>query len=182
MLLIVVYVTQKTLDEYNSVIKTTVCPFCHCLGKLIFHGYLRGYSETSSAKIIRGRRIFCNKRKKATGCGRTFSLVLLDYIEGCSISSKTVSSVILRLLNNYSPAAIARDVLVCFSARYIYGLISRLFLRQSFLRSRLLTLRNYDDQLCSDPLYQTLHHLVTAFTDADNPIGHFQLYFQVSFF
>lgn len=175
-------VTEKTLNEYDRVVKHYACPSCRKTGKLIFHGYLRGYAETSSEQVIRGRRIFCNNRKKSRGCGKTFSLLLPDFIARCTITSATLSTVIALLLKSCSPAAVARKVLGSFSNRYIYGLLVRLRLRQSFLRSKLLTRHSYEKLSCADPLLQTLHHLTEAFPDEENPVSSFQIFFKTSFF
>jgi len=176
------FVSEKELDDFSGSIKQTVCPFCNMVGKLIFHGYLRGYSECSSCEVIRGRRVFCNNRKKSKGCGRTFSLLLLRFIRGCIIGSGTVTGVIRRLLDGETPAQIARDVLPDFSGGYIYRFISRLKLRQSFLRGMLLKLCPPCDCDEKDPLFQTMLHLVKAFSCSCNPVSDFQSCFQASFF
>jgi len=109
-------------------------------------------------------------------------LLLPDFIARHTITSATLSTVIALLLKSCSPAAIAKEVLGSFSVRYIYGLLVRLTLRQSFLRSTLLTRRSYEDLPCADPLLQTLRHFISVFSGDTNPVSSYQLYFQTSFF
>ena len=174
------FVSVEEINDFRGCIKQCVCPFCNMVGKLIFHGYLRGYSECSSEKVIRGHRIFCNNRKKSKGCGRTFSLLLLRFIRGCIIGSRTVTDVIKRLLDGETPAVIAR-YLPFFSSGYIYRFISGLRRRQSFLRGLLLKLCPPFDCKTKDPLLQTMNHLFEAFSCSCNPVRDFQSCFQVSF-
>jgi len=175
------FVTRKEMDDFAFKIKQTTCPFCKCIGRLIFHGYLRGYDEFSSKRIVRGRRIFCNNRKRSTGCGRTFSLCLIEFISGFTVSCRTVCSVIELVLDGASPPTIARDVLDHFSPHYVYFLITRLRLKQSFLRTQLSVIAAPQLEHISDPLLHTLLHLKAVFQDADNPVATFQHRFQVSF-
>ena len=172
---------KSELNDLKGSIKQCQCPFCRRVGRLIFHGYLRGYIENSSERVVRGRRIFCNNRKRSKGCGRTFSLLFLRFIRGYIIGSKTVSEVIKRLADGVVPAAVAREVLPFFSSGYIYGFMSRLRRRQSFLRSLLLKLCQPNDNKGTDPLLQTLRHLFHVFP-GDCTVSDFQSHFQVSFF
>lgn len=172
---------ENEINDFRGSIKQCQCPFCRMVGRLIFHGYLRGYSESSSERVIRGRRIFCNNRKRSRGCGKTFSLLFLRFIRGCIIGSKTVSEVIKRLAEGVVPAVVERNVLPFFSSGYIYGFMSRLRRRQSFLRSLLLKLCQPNDNKGTDPLLQTLRHLFNAFPGSCT-VNDFQSHFQVSFF
>ena len=176
------FISKSELNDFRGSIKQCQCPFCRGVGRLIFHGYLRGYSEDSSERVVRGRRIFCNNRKRSKGCGRTFSLLLLKFIRGCIIGSATVSDVIRRFLDGESPAKVAREVLPFFSSGYIYGFRSRLRRRQSFLRGQLLKLCQPNDNKGRDPLLQTLRHLFHAFSGSYDAVSNFQSHFQTSFF
>jgi hypothetical protein len=63
-------------------LKLTACPHCKRVGNLIRHGYVRGYDEKHPRdKTVRAWRIFCSNRKRATGCGRTFSVWLADKVK-----------------------------------------------------------------------------------------------------
>lgn len=89
--------------------------------------------------------------------------------------------VIELVLEEYSPAQIARDVLDKFSSHYVYFLLSRIRLRQSVLRTMLIKIAAPLVEEVSDPLLQTLKHMMVVFQDADNPVAAFQHHFQVSF-
>jgi len=174
------YVSEEDLEKFCDNIKQFECPFCHVIGRLILHGYLRGYSETSSLKIIRGRRVFCNNRKRSCGCGRTFSLLLLNFIRNFVISTTTVSKVLLNFLDGKSKALIARELLSGFSERYVYGFFSRLKLRQFFIREKLEKRSYPEENNFTNPLLQMISHL-TEFFPQNNIIKAFQHFFQVSF-
>ena len=178
---VMLYVTQDELSEFCESLKQFACPFCRTVGKLNRHGYLRGYSEVSSGRVVRGRRVFCNNRKRSSGCGKTFSLLLLSFIRGCIVGSKTVSELLLRLFRGEQPAGIAREILPHLSERYVYGLHSRLRLRQPFLRSSLITCSTPVENSSSNPLFQTLSHLYSIFFSKDNAVAAFQHCFQLSF-
>ncbi len=175
------FVTEKDINDFRVSIKQCACPFCKRVGRLIFHGFLRGYMESSSERVIRGRRIFCNNRKKSRGCGRTFSLLLVQFIKGFTITSYTVSRVIDLFLSHKTTAQIAGKVLSHFSCKYVYFLFSRFKLCQLFWRGKLILCRPPDELKSSNPLYKTFNHLKTLFSVADCPVGQFQHKFQYSF-
>jgi hypothetical protein len=81
------YRTEEEFEGIRSRLKNNPCPHCRITGCLILHGYLYGYKEdTSSKKVKRGHRIFCNNRlnRKVKGCGRTFSILISGFIK-CSL-------------------------------------------------------------------------------------------------
>ncbi len=64
-----------------AALKTTACPHCKRVGNLIRHGFLRGYDQTHQHQpTIRARRVYCSNRRRASGCGRTFSVWLANRI------------------------------------------------------------------------------------------------------
>ncbi len=67
--------SQEEFEAVLAKLKLTACPHCKSVGNLIRHGYLRGYDQKHQReKTVRAWRIFCSNRKRATGCGRTFSI------------------------------------------------------------------------------------------------------------
>ena len=53
------------------------CPHRLVAGFLILHSFLYGYRyPDSSARMLRGQRVFCSNRGRRKGCGRTFSVYL----------------------------------------------------------------------------------------------------------
>ncbi|MBU1913243.1 MAG: hypothetical protein KKB22_06915 [Candidatus Omnitrophica bacterium] len=148
------------------------------------HGYLYGYDENAfNKKIIRGRRIFCNNRKKhKPGCGRTFSVLAVNMLKNFSITADSLWQYLTGLLNitNKTNAFISLKFTLSISSAY------RLWKRFSISQSRI---RSYLVRLCPPPEcpdtpcagIQTISHLASAFPDSSCPIAAFQQRFQVSF-
>ena len=65
------------------------CPHCGKVGMLILHGFLRGYDEHKTFRVIKARRLFCSNRNRRTGCGRTSSCRLAIFLKNLLISTKT---------------------------------------------------------------------------------------------
>lgn len=67
--------SREEFERARSTLKVTPCPHCKAVGCLIRHGFLRGYDEQHRRhKAVRAWRVFCSNRKRAAGCGRTFSI------------------------------------------------------------------------------------------------------------
>jgi hypothetical protein len=70
-------------------LKLTPCPHCKVTGTLIRHGFLYGFDDTSpQRKTVRARRIFCSNRYRRPGCGRTFSVWIVDKIRRLSLTTR----------------------------------------------------------------------------------------------
>jgi hypothetical protein len=81
----------RSAEEWTAIaerLKQTACPRCKVAGTLIRHGCLYGYDESSpQRKTLRARRIFCSNRNARGGCGRTFSVWLVDKIRRLSLTT-----------------------------------------------------------------------------------------------
>ena len=53
-------------------------------------GFLRGYAERGSEQVLRGRRFFCSNRALRWGCGRTFSVALMNVLTGFVVRTLTL--------------------------------------------------------------------------------------------
>jgi len=62
-------------DEYRTHLKSVSCPHCRAVDNLNRHGFLRGYAEEGSDRVVRCWRIFCSNRGRRRGCGRTHSKI-----------------------------------------------------------------------------------------------------------
>lgn len=77
----VVYVTSAVdFDKHKSELKLRPCPHCCVVGCLIQHGYLRGHGDGSHDEVQRGWRVFCSDRHRRSGCGKTHSILLTEFI------------------------------------------------------------------------------------------------------
>jgi len=83
------FITKKEIATVGHHIKLTRCPHCGATGMLILHDYLYGYDETRSIRCIKARRVFCSNRNSRTGCGKTITYRLIDFLPHSLISSRT---------------------------------------------------------------------------------------------
>lgn len=91
------------LQDRSLAIKQARCPHCRRDGTLNAHGFLRGYAESGSARIVRGRRFFCSSRRAAhRGCGRTFSVLLQHHVTGFTVSTVTLLAFVLAIVGGAS--------------------------------------------------------------------------------
>ena len=79
--------TDEALQQYCYALKSRQCPHCAKAGFLVCHGFLRGYSATGSEQVVRGRRFLCSKRFRRSGCGRTYSVLLSEFIENFVVTA-----------------------------------------------------------------------------------------------
>jgi hypothetical protein len=166
-------------------LKLTACPHCQVVGALIRHGSLCGYDETSPRRqVVRARRIFCsNRRIGRPGCGKTFSVWLVDKIRRLSLTTGA--------LWRFLQQAVAVGILAAGRAvdrgrseRAWQRLWKRFVLAQTTIRTALhecgplLKQPTRAPPTPSDPPDQpsaeTIAHLRAAFADARCPIAAFQ--------
>ena len=151
-------------------IKLVACPHCRRCGALIGHGFLRGYAERGSERVVRGRRFFCSNRSLRGGCGRTFSVARTTLLAGFVVRTLTLLSFTLAVLGGATRrAAWLCEARGAFSLSSGYRLWRRLQAAQSALRARLC--REAPAPACAsrEPLSQLLAHvaLVAAEGEAD---------------
>jgi hypothetical protein len=85
------FVEQRAaLDSLLEKLPLLPCAHCGRCGNLIGHGFLRGYDEKNSERVVRGRRILCSGRGRKRGCGRTISTLLTHFIEHCVVTAATL--------------------------------------------------------------------------------------------
>lgn len=70
--------------------KALRCPHCGLYGTLNAHGWLFGYAEVGSTRVMRGRRLYCSDRFRRPGCGRTFSVLLSRVLAGFTVTTQTL--------------------------------------------------------------------------------------------
>lgn len=159
-------------------LKVTACPHCQAMGRLVRHGFLRGYDESSPReKTVRAQRIFCSNRNNRQGCGRTFSVWLADRIRRLSLSAGRLWMFLQAVVADGISAAIRR-VDCHLSDRQMQRLWKRFDLGQSLIRTALWQQGPPPEppaKSAQTPAAEVLAHLEAAFPDADCPIAAFQL-------
>jgi len=141
-------------------IKLVACPHCRQTGALIGHGFLRGYAERGSERVVRGRRVFCSNRALRGGCGRTFSVKLSTMLAGFMVRTlilwSFVKSVLAGLTRRAAWLGAASGALSLSSG---YRLWQRLRGAQSALRARLCREAPPPPSAAREPLAQLFTHL-----------------------
>lgn len=173
--------SRDALDQWRESLKSRQCPFCGHAGTLINHGYLRGYAETDSTRIVRGRRFFCSNRHRRPGCGGTFSVLLCTVIRRFSISANTLWGFISRLYEGEKTSVAWRLSAAGFSVRSGYRMRALLSNAQSRLRTVLCRIRPPPPCVSNEPLSQLTAHFCTAFPLSSCPPAEFQVVFQTPF-
>jgi transposase-like protein len=140
-------------------IKLVTCPHCRRSGALIGHGFLRGYAECGSERVVRGRRFFCSDRYLGEGCGRTFSVALTTVLAGFVVRTLTLLGFAQAVLAGLTRrAAWLRAARGAFSLSSGYRLWRRLQAAQSALRARLSREAAAPASAAREPLAQLLVH------------------------
>ena len=171
--------SMKDLTFFLNRLKMELCPHCKKAQSLNKHGPIKGNSEKSNVNdATRGHRIFCSNRHKRQGCGRTFQLLISDFISQYSITTASLWRLItLSVLGMHT-----YNIATCmtFSLSTLYRIIKTFSLRQSKIRTFLRVIRPPTDLNCTTPFQQTVNHLKTCFPGSRNPILDFQCRFQTA--
>lgn len=163
-------------------LKQTSCPHCKSVGTLNRHGTLSGFDDSNPQhKTIRARRVYCNKRRRHPGCGRTFSVWIPNKVRRLSFTTRTLWTFLQRAVVGSIAAAI-RDTIHATKCHRSDRTFQRIWNRydrgQSAIRTALLG-RGPPPELpaalaCRPAAAQVLAHLQTAFPQADCPVAAFQ--------
>jgi hypothetical protein len=158
-------------------LKAIACPHCKSIGRLVRHGFLRGYDESSPReKVVRAWRIFCSNRNNRKGCGRTFSVWIADKIRRLSLSAGALWTFLQSVVADGIGAAIRR-VDCHLSDRQMQRIWKRFDLGQSQIRTALWQQGEPPElpaKSPQSPAAEVLAHLQAAFPTAGCPIAAFQ--------
>jgi hypothetical protein len=159
------------------------CPHCQAIGNLNRHGQSKRFNELTGQDTIFGGRVFCNDRGNMTGCGRTFSIVLIEHMHHYVVSCVSLWNFLLHLLeDNVTIKACWETVTSAFCLDTGYKLRKSFIRNLSHIRIHLSKLGPPEKlEHTKDPVLQTIHHLRTAFGSFSCPVSAFQLRFQKPF-
>jgi hypothetical protein len=150
---------------------------------LNLHGYLYGYSDTTiSGRGNRGHRIYCSNRNNRCGCGRTFSVLFSHFIRNLSVQSFNLWMFLQHILNGLTLINSMNLLDTTLSNQCWYDLYHRFKMKQSFIRTRLMSVK--DPPLLpkvTNVIHQTIFHLKASFYFSSDPISSYQNHFQRSF-
>lgn len=142
--------------------KQLPCPHCGRYKTLIGHGFLVGYAERGSAQVTRGRRFFCSNRGNRSGCGRTVSALLAEFLVGCMITVATIWALLCDLAGGLSVERAARQSGWPLSTRSAYRVAYTLAQASLKWRSWLSVRVLAPASDSSHPLAQLQAHLLAA--------------------
>ena len=175
--------SQKEIDATLDKLKTTACPHCKQVGYLIRHGFLRGYDPMQlRKKTVRARRVFCNNRNRATGCGRTFSLWIADKIKRLFLDADSLWEFLRQVIRTGNRRQAFQSLESRLSDSAPYRIWKRFQQAQSAIRTKLNTLCKPPESASKQPAELTLAHLEAAFKEHPlDPIAAFQVTLQTFF-
>lgn len=130
------FVEQRAeLDAILGRLPLLVCAHCGRRGNLIGHGFLSGYVERGSERVVRGRRILCSGRGRKRGCGRTVSTLLTHFVEHCVVTALSLWTLFCGLAAGLSVERAADRGLFPLALRSAYRTAAALRKRSLFWRS-----------------------------------------------
>ena len=175
--------SHEEFEAVRAQLKLTACPHCGCVGNLIRHGYLRGYdSQSRQGKTVRGWRIYCSNRGRATGCGRTFSVWVASKIKRLFLAADDLWEFLRQAASNGGKLQGVSQTLVRterFCALSNLEAISRVAKRDS--RSADRGLRSPSDRINPTPRSSRWRIWRPPFRGMACPISAFQVQLQASF-
>ena len=172
--------TEGELQQYLLALKNVQCPHCGCVGFLVCHGFLKGYSADGQNRVIRGRRFFCNNRYRRRGCGRTFSVLLSEFIRTFVVTTHILWQLVTAVEKGQTVALAWTSVAPGFSRESGHRLWRILTDCQSRLKTLLLRERPPPDCNTAEPMLQMAAHFKTVFPLSSCPFSQFQSVFQES--
>ena len=170
----------KELGEHLLVLKQLCCPECGAAETLNCHSRLYGNDpdSTNGARIQRGQRVWCCPRGQRGGCGHSFSIFLADVLPRHTVTASWLWKLLERLVAGGSIKAAVEALSLPFPLETIYHLLQRTRKRLTALRALLCREQKSPASSQSDPLLQTVEHLLSLFSESDCPPADFQLHFQ----
>lgn len=178
------YSSEQEFCTFHRSLRLIPCPHCGKIGALVLNGRLYGYEECSSTtkKILRGRKIFCNNRKvRNNGCGRSVCILAAGVIRNFTISASSLWRFLEGVEKPSDRLACFRQLEVTHDESAAYRLYKRFTRRISFIRSMLgkLCVR-VNLPAAGSAVTQTIAHLRAVFKKEPCPIAAFQHRFGVS--
>ncbi len=164
-------------------LKTRACPHCKQVGRLIRHGFSRGYDQKHRReKTVRAWRVFCNNRLRTAGCGRTFSVWIADKIKRLFLTADNLWAFLQQAILTGNKIQAFRELQSGLSDSAPYRIWKRFHHAQSAIRTALRPLCEPPEISSQQPAALTLAHLEAAFSRHPlGPIAAFQVTLQTFF-
>lgn len=172
------YSSEKGFAPIRARLKLMPCPHCKRQGTLVLNGHLCGYDD--KRVVNRGRRIFCNNRKMRSGCGKTFSFLLADWIRGFTIFAKCLATYLEKLQEGHNPHSAAKAAELKMHVTSVYRIHKRFIHNQTRIRTFLCRAKPPPPAIDTEnPAIATINHLTNIFPH--HCVTRFQHFFQQPF-
>ncbi len=125
--------------------------------------------------------MFCSNRGQRGGCGHTFAFFLADVFPRHTLTASLVWRWLVKLLAGLSLKAAVEKLRLPFALETLYRLRRKLRQRLDRIRIRLCREQKPPASSHTDPLLQTVVHLMEVFARSECPPMDFQLHFQHPF-
>ncbi len=177
-----IFGSQEEFDAVHARLKITACPHCSSVGNLIRHGFLRGYDdENQQTKTVRGWRLFCSNRGRATGCGRTFSIWVASKIKRLFLTAESLWSFLKQAASTGNKMQALQKLESGLSCSAPYRIWKRFLAAQSAIRTAVCRVCKPPKCTARNTAEHTLAHLEAAFSEHACPVAAFQVRLQTSF-
>lgn len=177
-----IYVTSSAeYDKHRRELKCVPCPHCRIVGYLNRHGYLKGCGDGASDRVQRGWRILCCNRDRRRGCGRTYCVLLTQFMPHRMVDSSRLWHLLKGLRQGMSLKAAWEKISSPFCLETGYRIRGAFVRNQTFVRSLLLRAGSLPRFSADDPTMQVIEHLRAVFRNSACPVADFQLHFQTAF-
>ena len=178
-----IFSSDQDLKEFYAKLRITPCPHCKKVGSLIKHGFLRGYDQDHQLnKTVRAARVFCSNRKRAQGCGRTFSVWMADKIKRLFLNADSLWKFLSQAVANNNKLDAFRKLNSGLSDSAPYRIWKRFLQAQAAIRTALTGLCKPPQVASENPAQLTLAHLQKAFQEHSlSPIAAFGATLQTFF-
>lgn len=177
-----VYVsTEADFDKCMEKLKQSPCPRCRVVGCLIRHGYLWGKAEKGNQSVKRGWRVYCSRRGRRRGCGKTRSIRLAGTLSRRMVDARRLWGLLLGVRDGLCRYAAWQKVASPFCVHTGYRLWEAWIRSQSFIRSTLCRVAAPPLVKSGDSFADLLGHLRAVFPGSDCPVADFQVRFQTAF-
>ena len=172
--------TEQELQQYRCLLKSMQCPHCGRVGFLVCHGCLKGFSAMDHNTVCRGWRFFCSNRYRRGGCGRTYSVLLSEFIRGFIVTTHLLWQLLVAVGNGQTVRKAWLSIAPVFCMESGHRLWRRLLNSQSRLKTRLCRERPPPNCNTAEPMLQPAAHFTTVFPLSSCPFTQFQSAFQES--
>jgi hypothetical protein len=173
---------ELELEAFREGVKRWRCPHCGRLGALNAHGRSMGYGDGNGVNTLRGRRFYCSNRRRRPGCGRTFSVLLSEWLSGFVVSALVLYRFLRAVVSGVTRSAAWTALGTGMPVRSGYRLWCRTQSAQLNWRFQLNRVASAPSHSGQVPFAQVMAHFECVFMGPRCPLAAFQERFQVGLF